>query len=63
MWRAFDLNNNNLLSYYEAEKGVKDVLKLPSLFKIKPVIKMAFNSTKHGLKTRDIFLKDYLEKY
>ncbi len=62
LWRAFDLNNNDLLSYHETEKGVKDVLKLPVLFKIKPVLKMAFNSTKRGQKTRDIFLKDYLEK-
>ena len=63
LWRAFDFNNNNLLSYTEAELGIKDVLKLPLIFKIKPVIKMAFNTTKHGIKTNDIYLKDYLEKH
>ena len=63
LWRAFDFNNNNLLSYTEAELGIKDVVKLPLLFKIKPVIKMAFNTTKHGIKSNDIYLKDYLEKY
>ena len=60
LWRAFDFNNNNLLSYTEAELGIKDVVKLPLIFKIKPVIKMAFNTTKHGIKTNDIYLKDYL---
>lgn len=63
LWRAFDYNNNNLLSFTEAEMGIKDVVKLPMIFKIKPVIKMAFNTTKHGLKTNDIYLKDYLEKH
>ena len=24
---------------------------------------MAFNTTKHGIKTNDIYLKDYLEKH
>jgi hypothetical protein len=63
LWKAFDFNNNNLLSFTEAELGIKDVVKLPMIFKIKPVIKMAFNSTKHGTKTNDIYLKDYLEKH
>lgn len=66
LWKAFDNNNNNLLSYTEAELGIKDVLKLPMIFKIKPIIKQAFNTTKHGQKlgnkTNDIYLKDYLEK-
>ena len=63
LWKAFDFNNNNLVSFTEAELGIKDVLKLPMIFKIKPVIKMAFNTTKHGTKTNDIYLKDYLEKH
>lgn len=29
MWRAFDYNNNNILSFTEAEQGIKDVIKLP----------------------------------
>ena len=41
-----DMNGNGVLSFAEFDKGVRDVIKLPQLFKIKPVLLRAFVAAK-----------------
>lgn len=38
----FDGNSNGILSLAEVDKGVRDILMLPELFDLKPVIIRAF---------------------
>ena len=47
MFKDFDPNGNRLLSLAECQKGIRDVLKLPSLFECKPAIIRAFNYSKN----------------
>ncbi len=42
MFSQFDPNGNGLLSLAEVDKGIRDVLKLDSVFDCKPVIMRAF---------------------
>jgi len=37
-----DLNGNGILSLAEVDKGMRDVIKLPILFDLKPVLMRAF---------------------
>jgi len=46
MFRAFDPNGNGYISLAEADKGIRDVLKLDSVFDAKPAIIKAFNAAK-----------------
>ena len=41
------MNNNGLLSLAEVDKGMRDVVKLPALFKLKPVLMRAFQAAKN----------------
>ena len=41
-WKVIDVNGNGLLSLAEVDKGMRDVIKLPGLFKLKPVLMRAF---------------------
>ena len=45
-----DLHKNQYLSLAEVDKGVKDVMKLPNLFNLKPVLLRAFNTAKNKFK-------------
>ena len=57
-----DLNKNNLLSFAELDKGVRDVIKIPQLFELKPVLHQAFNTAKNLLKGSSTHDKDFVSK-
>ena len=61
-WPAFDANGNGYLSLAEADKGVRDVLQLPELFALKPVILQAFNIAKTALKAKNPVGDKYVSK-
>ena len=42
-----DINGNGLLSLAEVDKGMRDVIKLPTLFETKPVLIRAFSAAKN----------------
>jgi len=45
-----DNNNNGYISLAEFDKGLKDILEIPELFKTKPVILRAYNAAKNRQK-------------
>jgi len=57
-----DVNNNGLLSLAELDKGMKDIIRLPLLFKTKPVMLRAFNSAKAKVKSKSKYGDDYVER-
>ena len=59
-WRILDNNKNGLLSLAEFDKGLRDVLELPVLFKTKPVIIRAFTSAKSKVKSNADAGDDYI---
>ena len=61
-WPAFDVNGNGYLSLAELDKGIRDVLQLPELFNLKPVIIRAFNAAKTELKAKSKYGDDYVSK-
>ena len=46
MGKGFDNNGNGFLSLAEVDKGMQDVVKLPALFALKPVLIRAFTAAK-----------------
>ena len=46
-WSKIDVNGNGYLSLAEVDKGMRDVLDLPLLFDIKPVLMRAFQAAKN----------------
>ena len=61
-WAAIDVNNNGYLSLAEVDKGLRDVIQLPILFKLKPVIIRAFQVAKRALKSKNSHGDDYVSK-
>lgn len=61
-WSSFDVNGNGYLSLAEVDKGVRDVLQLPELFELKPVLIRAFNAAKTQLKASTSHGDDYVSK-
>jgi hypothetical protein len=61
-WPAFDVNGNGYLSLAEVDKGIRDVIQLPELFSLKPVIIRAFNAAKTALKAKSSVGDDYVSK-
>jgi hypothetical protein len=57
-----DMNNNGLLSLAEVDKGMRDVIKLPALFRLKPVLMRAFQAAKNCVKSKKQHGSDYVEK-
>ena len=51
MWKEFDVNGNGILSLAEIERGMKEVVKIPELFDLKPVITKAFNTARNKSKS------------
>jgi hypothetical protein len=51
MWQGFDVNGNGYLSLAEVDKGMRDVVQLPALFALKPVLMRAFQAAKTRLKS------------
>lgn len=61
-WPRFDVNGNGYLSLAEVDKGIRDVIRLPELFQLKPVIIRAFNMAKTKLKAANKYGDDYVSK-
>ena len=57
-----DYNGNGYLSLAEFETGVRDVIKLPQLFAIKPVLMRAFMAAKNKMKAKAKHDDDYVTK-
>ena len=51
LWNKIDINGNNFVSLAEFDKGVRDVLNLPDIFKLKKVILRAFKAAKNKVKS------------
>jgi len=62
IWEGFNVNGNGYLSLAEVDKGCTDVLNLPRLFKLKPVLMRAFNKAKTSLKAKSKYGDDYVSK-
>ena len=56
------MNGNGLLSLAELDKGLRDVIRLPALFKTKPVLLRAFTAAKTKVKSKSIYGDDYIQK-
>ena len=56
------MNGNGLVSLAELDKGMRDVLKLPVLFKMKKVMLRAFNAAKDCVKSNSSHGVNYVEK-
>ena len=62
MWPLFDVNGNGYVSLAEVDKGMRDAVNLPELFKLKPVLLRAFNAAKTKLKSKTTHGDDYVTK-
>lgn len=61
-WKCIDMNGNGILSLAEVDKGLRDVIRLPILFGLKPVIMRAFTAAKTKLKAATKYGDDYVSK-
>ena len=61
-WNYIDVNGNGYLSLAEVDKGMRDVIKLPILFQLKPVIMRAFQAAKTKVKAKTKYGDDYVTK-
>ena len=61
-WNYFDMNGNGYLSLAEVDKGMRDVIKLPILFQLKPVLMRAFQAAKTKVKAKTKYGDDYVTK-
>ena len=57
-----DVNESGFLSLAEVDKGMRDVLRLPELFKAKPVLIRAFQAAKKCVESKKKYDKDYIER-
>ena len=62
IWQGFDVNGNGYLSLAEVDKGMRDVVQLPEMFSLKPVLIRAFNSAKDRLKSKNSYGDDYVSR-
>ena len=63
LWNEFNVNGNQYLSLAEVDKGMRDVVCLPTLFDTKPVLIRAFNAAKNAKKAgKDKRDDDYVTK-
>ena len=79
LWNKIDINGNNFVSLAEFDKGIRDVLNLPDIFKLKKVILRAFKAAKNKVKSSSkygdefvgwlefriilVYLRQYFEYY
>ena len=61
MWKIIDNNGNGYVSLAEFDKGVRDVLNLPDMFKLKKVLMRAFQAAKNKYKSKATHGEDYVE--
>ena len=52
IWSSIDVNGNGILSLAEIDKGMRDVVQLPALFELKPVLIRAFTAAKNKVKSK-----------
>ena len=57
-----DVNGNGIMSLAEVDKGMRDVVKLPILFELKPVLMRAFMAAKTMVKAKKNIDDDYISK-
>ncbi len=62
IWGYFDVNKNGLVSLAEADKAIRDGLKLPILFNLKPVLMRAFNQAKNKSKSKNKIEDDFVSR-
>lgn len=62
IWQSFDVNNNGYLSLAEIDKAMRDVLQLPALFNLKPVLMRAYQSAKNKLPAKNPHGADYVSR-
>ena len=62
IWATFDVNGNGYLSLAEVDKGMRDVVCLPALFALKPVLMRAFTAAKTKVKSTSKYGDDYITK-
>ena len=55
-----DVNGNGYLSLAEVDKGMRDVICLPQLFELKPVLMRAFQAAKTKSKAKTDHSDDYV---
>ena len=60
LWNQMDMNGNNYISLAEFDKGLRDVLKLPDIFKLKKVSLRAFQAAKTAVKSSSKYGDDYV---
>lgn len=60
LWKSIDMNGNGYLSLAEIDRGLLDVIRIPRLFDIKPVIIRAFQSAKNKIKSASKYGADYV---
>ena len=56
------MNGNGYLSLAEVDKGMRDVVQLPELFDLKPVMLRAFNAAKKKVPGSSKYSDDYVTK-
>lgn len=56
------MNGNNYLSLAEVDKGMRDVIQLPVLFDLKPVLLRAFVAAKTKMPAKSKYSDDYVSK-
>ena len=61
-WSGIDVNGNGYLSLAEVDKGMRDVIQIPTLFNLKPVLMRAFQAAKGKLKSKTKHGDDYVSK-
>jgi hypothetical protein len=62
MWSSIDVNGNGYLSLAEIDKGMRDVVRIPAIFNLKPVLMRAFMTAKNKLKSTNKHGDDYVSK-
>jgi hypothetical protein len=56
------VNGNGYLSLAEIDKGMRDVVQLPTLFAAKPVLMRAYMAAKNKQKAKNTHSDDYITK-
>jgi Ca2+-binding EF-hand superfamily protein len=62
LFSYIDGNGNGYLSLAEIDKGVRDALKLPEVFELKPVLMRAYQAAKNFKPSKNKVGEDYVEK-
>ena len=61
-WALIDVNNNGYLSLAEIDKGMRDIIQLPILYQLKPVLIRAFTAAKTKKTPKSKYGDDYITK-